>query len=291
LVFLSKVFEARFEVDKERAGRIAKRLYDQFYGQQGFFAGYRMPEYILPRDLVVGSKEHAQYLTFVISIDYMTDAVKLWRNARETYELYPERFNPSEVLALSDRTLMTFLRRLGARYPKAGAQTWKRISKVLVEKYDGDPRRITPEPLSIHEVKSKLEDFPYLKGGKLSNFYLRAMGENNLLKIADFSELDIPVDIQVARFTVYTGVLRLLSDSYEGCVHKNPLRGLIEELWRNAAKEIDTYPWKLDEPIWTVGSKLCSKKECSRCPVKDLCDTTKGVRFRGSVLVWQKPSA
>jgi hypothetical protein len=46
---------------------------------------YKMPEYILPRDLVPGSKEHAQYLTFVISIDYMTDAVKLWRNAREVY--------------------------------------------------------------------------------------------------------------------------------------------------------------------------------------------------------------
>jgi acyl-coenzyme A synthetase/AMP-(fatty) acid ligase len=29
----------------------------------------------------------------VIPIDYMTDAVKLWRNARETYELYGERLN------------------------------------------------------------------------------------------------------------------------------------------------------------------------------------------------------
>jgi hypothetical protein len=72
------------------------------------------------------------------------------------------------------------------------------------------------------------------------------MGENDLLKMTDFADLDVPVDVQVARFTAYTGVvLTLLSDSFEGCVHKNPLRGLIEEAWRNAAKEIGTYPWKL----------------------------------------------
>jgi hypothetical protein len=287
---LSKVFEARFGVDEEKATRIARRLYDQFYESKGFFAGYRMPEYILPRNLVPGSKEHAQYLTFVISIDYMTDAVKLWRNARETYELYPERFNPSEVLAITDRTLTTFLRRLGARYPKSGAQTWKGISRILVDKYDGDPRTLTPVPLPISEIKSRLQGFPYLKGGKLSNFYLRAMGENGLLKMTNFNDLDIPVDIQVARFTVYTGVLALLSESYEGCVHKNPLRGLIEEVWRNAAKEIATYPWKLDEPMWTIGSKLCAKRSCGKCPVEDLCDKSKGVRFKGDVLHWERAS-
>ena len=290
MVCFSRVFEARFVVDKDKAAKIARRLYDQFYGGTGFFEGYRMPEYILPRNLVQGSKEHARYLTFVISIDYMTDAVKLWRNAKETYELYPERFSPSEILAMTDRTLMTFVRRLGARYPKPGAQTWKRISRILVDKYDSDPRMLTPTPLTISEVKSKLQAFPYLKGGKLSNFYLRAMGENGLLKMSDFTDLDIPVDIQVARFTAYTGVLALLSESYEGCVHKNPLRGLIEEVWRNAAKEIGTYPWKLDEPMWTVGSKLCSKRSCDKCPVEDLCDRSKGVRFKGDVLLWERGS-
>jgi hypothetical protein len=75
------------------------------------------------------------------------------------------------------------------------------------------------------------------------------MRENGLLKITDFSELDIPVDIQVAQLTTCTDVLRLLSEGYEGCVHKNPLRGMIEEIWWDAANMIITYRWKLDEPI------------------------------------------
>jgi hypothetical protein len=287
---LSRVFELGFHIDEKKAASIAERLDGQFYARKGFFQGYEMPEYVLPRNLTTGSLEHALYFTFVISIDYSTDALKLWRNSRETYELYPERFVPKEIMALEDRTVVGFVRGLGARYPKSGANAWKRISKVLVEKYAGDPRNMTPEASSISEIKSKLSDFPYLKGPKLSNFYLRAMGESGLLKISDFDKLDIPVDIQVARFTTYTGVATLLSDSFQGCVHKNPLRSLIEEVWRNAAGRINTPPWKLDEPIWTIGSKLCSKRLCDKCPVDDLCDKVKGIRFKGDVMIWERVS-
>jgi len=41
---LSKTFGTRFYVDEEKATAIAKRLYDDFCGQKGFFQGYRMPE-------------------------------------------------------------------------------------------------------------------------------------------------------------------------------------------------------------------------------------------------------
>lgn len=80
-----------FAINDEKAVRIAERLLDFFYGHKGFFEGYSMPEYILPRNLDKGSREHALYLTYVISIDYMTDAEKLWRNSRGAYEVYPAR--------------------------------------------------------------------------------------------------------------------------------------------------------------------------------------------------------
>jgi len=288
---LSKTFQRKFFADEEKAVAIARRLYDDFYGQKGFFEGYRMPEYILPDNLVEGSKEHALYLTYVISIDYMTDAVKLWHNARGAYRIYPERFDPEAILTLGDRTLTSFLRGLGARYPEAGMKAWRKISRILIEKYDGDPRNITSKPKTVQQLKLELRQFPYLRGNKLSNFYLRTMGEKGLLKISDFSELDIPVDIQVARFTLYTGVLKILSESFEGCVHKDPLRSLIEDAWRNAAKKINIYPCKLDEPIWTVGSKLCSKRLCGDCPVKDSCDKVKGIRFKEAIMTWERPSS
>jgi len=277
-----------FRLDAEKAGTIAERLLDLFYNRKGFFEGYSMPEYILPDNLHEGSREHALYLTYVISVDYMANAEKLWARSRGVYRLYPEKFQPETIQGLGDRTLRAFIKGIGARFPSSGVSTWRKISRILLEKYGGDPRNITPTPLSIKEIKGKLDEFPYLRGNKLSNFYIRAMGENGLFKIANFHELDIPVDKQVARFTVYTGVLKLLSERFVGCVHEEPLRPLIEEAWRNAARRHGTYPWKLDEPIWTIGSKLCSERKCGQCPVEDLCDRTKGIRFKENTILWTR---
>jgi len=113
------------------------------------------------------------------------------------------------------------------------------------------------------------------------------MGETGLFKVKNLDQLDVPVDKQVARFTIYTGVLKLLSEQFVGCAQDEPLRGLIEEAWRNAAATLNTAPWKLDEPIWTTGSKLCSKRKCSQCAIEDLCDKTKGVAFKENTVIWK----
>ena len=285
---MKRKVEAEFAVDSGKALKIAERLLDHFYNRKGFFQGYTMPEYVLPRNLEDGTREHALFLTYVISIDYMTDAVKLWKRSRGAYELYPERFTPEEIVKLSPRTVQTFVKRLGARFYLNAAKTWIKISRLLLDEYDGDPRNITREALEIAEIKRRLRDFPYLRGNKLSNFYLRAMGETGLFKVKNLDELDIPVDKQVARFTIYTGVLKLLSEQFIGCAQENPLRSLMEEAWRDAAKEFNVAPWKLDEPIRTIGSKLCSGRKCGSCPVRELCDRTKGITFRENTVIWKK---
>jgi len=277
-----------FAIDDLKAIKIAGRLYNQFYNRSGFFKDYSMPEYLLPKNLQEGSKEHALFLTYVISIDYMTDAVKLWKKSRGAYELYPEHFTPEKILKASPRSVESFVKKLGARFYSNAAKTWVKTSRILTEKYEGDPRNIAKEPSAIVDVKKRLKEFPYLRGNKLSNFYIRAMGETGLFKVKNLNELDIPVDQQVARFTIYTGVLKLLSDQFVGCAQEQPLRGLIEEAWRNAANTLGTAPWKLDEPIWTVGSKLCSKRKCGQCPVEDLCNKTKGIVFKENTVVWSK---
>lgn len=285
---MRRKYAVEFSVDYSKAFKIGKKLLDQFYNRKGFFANYSMPEYVLPRKLEEGTREHALFLTYVISIDYMTDAVKLWERSRGAYELYPERFTPEEILNLSPRTIENTVKGLGARFYSNAAKTWIKISRLLVDKYDGDPRNMTRKPLEIVEVKNRLKEFPYLRGNKLSNFYIRAMGETGLFRVKNLNELDIPVDKQVARFTMYTGVLKLLSEQFIGCAQDEPLRSLIEEAWRNAAKKLDTAPWKLDEPVWTVGSKLCSGRKCGKCPVKELCNNTKGITFKENTVLWRR---
>jgi len=188
---------------------------------------------------------------------------------------------------MSDEELPAFLKELGARFSPSAVRAWKKISEVLVQKYGGDPRNITPQPLTVSEIKRRLSGFPNLRGSKLSNFYIRAMGETGLFKVEDLNELDVPVDKQVARFTIYTGVLRLTYGSFRGAVCSDPLRSLIQGVWRKAAKALGIAPWMLDEPMWNIGSKLCARRKCVQCPVEDLCDKTKDVRFEGGVVFWR----
>jgi len=82
-------------------------------------------------------------------------------------------------------------------------------------------------------------------------------------------------------------MLKIKGQSFQGCVYEDPLRSIIQTVWRCAANKLNIYPWKLDEPIWTIGLSLCVKWKCRRCPVEDLCDKVKGYRIVGGSLGWK----
>lgn len=228
-----------------------------------------MPEYVLPRGMVPGSREHALYLTYVIAVDYMVDAERLWRRARELYERDPTFFTPQRILAASEEELVSVLKELGARFTRRATRDWKEISRILLERYGGDPRNIAPEPLALSEILRKLSEFPTLRGEKLSAFYVRVMHETGLLEVKDPENLGLPVNRQISRFTVYTGVLT--GADYLVVCSRPELRALVREVWRRAAVAVGVHAWKLDEPMWNIGSKLCAKDRCKECPVKELC--------------------
>ena len=56
---MKKTVKVDFAIDDLRAIKIAGKLFDQFYNRKGVFEGYSMPEYVLPRNLKEGTREHA----------------------------------------------------------------------------------------------------------------------------------------------------------------------------------------------------------------------------------------
>jgi hypothetical protein len=113
-------YTVAFFQDIGRAEDIASRLYQQFSTKTGFFAGYEMPEYIPPNGLRRDSREYALYLTYVIALDFQTNAVKLWNNARMLYETNPLLFDPETISNLTVESIRDVVRSLGARYPSGG---------------------------------------------------------------------------------------------------------------------------------------------------------------------------
>jgi hypothetical protein len=285
----------QFDVDVVRAVSIAEVLRDMIKKGHPLL---QMPEYKCLEELSslgVEERKLALFYTYVISVDYLTDAEKLWRNACEVFIRHPEKFTPDYILSIDELSLQNLLRELGARYYRKDVSTWRKISQILIEKYGGDPRKITPQPLRIEEIKKRLNEFPNLRGDKLSNFYIRVMGETGLFKVENLNELDIAVDIQVTRFTIYTGVLRLKCGTFRGSPCTQILRDSVQKVWRDAAKTVGVAPWELDEPIWTIGSKLCTNRktlnertclQSSECPVNTFCDKTVGVIFKKGYIIW-----
>jgi len=102
------------------------------------------------------------------------------------------------------------------------------------------------------------------------------MHETGLLKVKDPENLGLPVNRQISRLTVYTGLLRGVE--YMTVCSKPELRPLVREVWRKAAAAVSVPAWKLDEPMWNIGSKLCARDRCGACPVRELCAKYPGQR-------------
>lgn len=272
-----------FIYNVELATEIGKILHEQFSTKTGYFEGHVMPEYIQP-DIDPGSKEMALYYTYILAVDYQTDAHKLWRNSRNQYMKHPEMFKPQVILSTPTEQLRDFVRSLGARFPNNGADAWKTISKILLSRYDGDPRNLTKTPISSRELTRRLDKFPYIRGKKIGTLFQRVMGDLELLKIADLDRVDVAVDLQVSRFTFYTGALKPVG-AVSGSVQQPPIRPAIERIWRDAARTIGTAPWKLDQPIWVIASNQCTRQMCGPCPVRGLCERNFDARVQGNQLI------
>jgi endonuclease III len=247
----------------------------------------------------IGDREIALYYTYVASVDYQTDARRLWESTCKEFLHDKKWFTPEFILRVPDEDLSKFLKKIGVRYYRKDVKTWKDISKILIDKYSGDPRKIVPKGLSVREIRERLEEFPNLRGCKISDFYIRIMHEAGFFEVEHSEELSIPVDIQVTRFTLYTGVLKLECGEFtcrKSEICKSELGEEIRKVWGDAAKSINVEPWKLDEPIWRMGSEYCSKRkilntsDCDqkdRCPISTYCEKTTGFLFTADKIEWK----
>ncbi len=271
--------------DVEKAAKIAGLLYDQFSRKTGFFEGYEPLEYIMcPIGVKQDSNQLALYLTYVIAtVDYQTNLDRLLEQARVEYERNPEMFTPEGVIKAYPNVLTRFVEDLGSKHSGNGAWIWKKISEILLREYQGTPLNLTEEPVTVNALRQKIGKFPHLRQRKISNFYIRLMFEKGFFKIVDPENIPVVPDIQVARISFYTGILKIIkkdgANQHVGSVGSDPIRSHIEHVWTEAAKPLGIPAAYLDEALWTIGSMLCSSKRCPGCPIDALCDKNTSITF------------
>ena len=227
------------------------------------------PEFIKPEGL--SSLEYRRWLTIVVALDYLKDADKLWQKAREAVDdleyyvlfefWYLREASEEEIAELLKNSGLSIFYNKDAKYLKQIAEKmkWYNDDPLLIIKrnmYDGA------------QVLESLQDFPYLRGKKLSLFWLRIMHDLVEPKL-DIFGTSIPVDVHIAKLTLRTGCIKF-KNGYNGTIEK--LRSNIQTCWDLTAMALKTYPAKFDEPLWSISKYICPDCGIVNCPIEKHCD-------------------
>jgi len=241
----------------------------------------------------------------------------------DIYQTYPFLFRPydkfwDELLGEPEEKQSKILGALLLRARGLTRQTfetvidwWVKMIVFLREKCDGDAGNFFKVITSKLEIDSKrndalevvqdfLEDydaakeyvgiaFPYsLKAGRL---FLTMMTKNergfdlmNDVRDDQVEELNLPVDSQVLRVALNTGLINVnwvnaenltFSDRKAKVLHlkRSDMTELARVAWKLVAKNIGVPPIELDYLVYSIGSLLCNRfgKICYACPITDVC--------------------
>lgn len=235
-------------------------------------------------------------MTLTVSIDYQRDADALWNSSRKTYA-DPSTKYLFDPIALHEKPRQSIIRDMQkyklSKKPKKDADIWRTVGITYYKKWQGDPinflmscgwdaveilRRLK-EDQHLYNNHGK-NDYPYLRGDKISPLWLRMLRDNvGLKQIQNLDQVPIPVDVHVARATLALGIVRGSYDADLGDIYET-----IRKAWFESVHELNVegrpmIALDVDEPLWHLSKYGCTDRnkitgECSnyhRCEAKEYC--------------------
>jgi hypothetical protein len=193
---------------RKEIANFLQALVEQFNRKEGIYRDDYWPLSYLPPGLDPRSLEAARYIFYFVQIDYQTRADRLVPSLQRCYQENPRYFDPEYLLSLSDEEVANILRKCGARFPTKDNKVWKYNSKILLERFQGDPRIIGAE-VTTEELKQRTRDFKTLGAhGKLFWLWTVTMSDPDIgaWKILDPENIVVPVDIWIYRWARVHGL-------------------------------------------------------------------------------------
>lgn len=245
--------------------------------KSGIFGKKQTPEYILPKGMKRGSRDHLRFITVIAPLSYIRNADELHRIAKKTFEDPATRFlfYPKAVLKKTVPQVYEALKRhgLGKRIHRETSSFIIPLSKNLVYLHDGDPYNLLSQykfdALKIYEaMRGRFSNwFPYISGVKVICFYLREIASLGFpFKLKNLDKIDIPVDIHVLRATIKLGCI---TGKYEGPIEE--VNDAVRAYWKEVCEEERFFPLQLDEPLWLLSRGGCKLSKESYCPKERMC--------------------
>lgn len=260
------------------------------------------PEYILPPGLELGTREHACFLFFTANLDQalmirrirpvrysgriLVGADALWCYSRNLTQYSSRVFLPETLLeiaharSIDELTYFLMWAYPGLGQPGVAAQYWLWNAKCLLDRYNGDPRKIAQRYRTAASITKELCRFRGI-GDKLSSFITRFMYKMGYWKIADPERVSIPADIHLRKLAFRTGMVKALTPRISLAGRDATI--LVKRAYEEAARAAGVYPMDLDEPAWHIARLCCSRRygdfscyDCdpekqSRCYLAEYC--------------------
>lgn len=180
-----------------------------------------LAEHEVNPDLPKDSRLNYIYFTLPVCLNFQRSSPSMWQAALKTYQ-DPETnylFYPEVVVQGPREKIQKDLlkHKLGLQLNKH-TDIWIAISKAFNTYFDADPRKLFEsanydvlKSLNIIQVTHK-NDFPYLRGPKLSNYWLYILSHYTDLKLSNMHEISIIPDTHIIKSSEYLGMVPAGSD-------------------------------------------------------------------------------
>ncbi|MBU7017991.1 MAG: hypothetical protein HXS44_10810 [Theionarchaea archaeon] len=261
-------------VDRERARRAVRRLHETLPGELSETIDIDTATYVPPEGIEWNSKKHFLYLFYGCLLDYGMKSSLYHENLRNTFEERPELFEPEYVVRNFqenvERLAMLLKKSVRLRFPNEGARRWLSLSEILLERYQGNPKEIFEQPMKFDEVKEAVLGIKGF-GQKTGGLLIRILYENDLIRV-EGQLTHIPIDRHDIEISRMIGVLTTEESNWSSSV----VLELLSSAWVEASYSEEIDPCETDRNLWIVGSTMCSKKKCSKCPLNDMCEKSEG---------------
>jgi endonuclease III len=264
------------EIDHHRARVVVSRIYEAFKIGEGLLSEQEdLVENQIPRDVRPLSRDHSLFLFYVVVNDHGIKSSRLYEKAKSLFLTSRFLFEPSEVLSQftgpDDIQLIEYTgARLGTRYPRETAKTWYLNSIKLLEKHDGDPRRLfrctTDAPLLLKEILS-FRGY----GPKIGGMLVRAIAGLGFSNLDNLDKVLVPVDIHDSRISFFTGIIKnreWLNDSaFDYYSHVR----VVQKMLLDTCNSLGIKWLDVDRALWLIGSRGCVPRRCHECPLQNVC--------------------
>lgn len=205
-------------------------------------------EHVVNPGLDLASRLNYLYFTLPVCINFQRSSPAMWSSALATYQdqetnylFYPEKV----VLFAREKIQKDLLKHKLALQLNKHTDIWITIATAFNRNFESDPRKLF-EMGGFDVVKALkllqeqyVKDFPYLRGPKLSNYWLYILTLFTDLKLTNMNEISIIPDTHVIKSSEHLGIVPKGADSLQ-----------VVAAWKHLLKDQAVNPVDLHPVLW-----------------------------------------